>query len=412
MDSAFDFHEASVTICYPMTDIDILNLKLNRNGFGTRAEIREKVKGVYQSELIRDIKRSGYTKTFGRFTIHLAQEFGFCYGVDRAVELAYETCATFPEKRVYLTTEIIHNPTVNQDLMAMGVKFLSGNYKNATRAEITKDDVVIIPAFGTTVSEIRDIYEQGCTMVDTICGSVINVWKRVEKYAQEGFTSVIHGKYAHEETLATSSRVLEFPDGQYLIVYDIAQAEKVCDYIVHGGNREEFLKMFANAHSQNFDPDLHLQKIGCANQTTMLSSESLHIAKMLETALKTRYGNEDLANRFRSFDTICSATQERQDAIIALKHKKPDLVLVVGGYNSSNTAHLHEIAATFAPSYHIDRAACLQSKTSLEHKLFGAKNPIVSENWLPDGPIAIGVTSGASTPNKVLEEVIEKILEF
>ena len=395
-----------------MPDTDILNLKFNRNGFGTRAEIREIVKGVYQSQLIREIKQAGFTKTFGRFTIHLAQEFGFCYGVDRAVELAYETCETFPNKRVYLTTEIIHNPTVNQDLLNKGVKFLAGNYKNANSADITKDDVVIIPAFGTTVTEIRDVYATGCTMVDTICGSVINVWKRVEKYAQEGFTSVIHGKYAHEETLATSSRVLEFPEGQYLIVYDIAQAQKVCDYIVHGGDRNEFLKSFSNAYSQNFDPDVHLQKIGCANQTTMLSSESLHIAKMLENALATRFGKAQAVDRFRSFDTICSATQERQDAIIALKAKKPDLVLVVGGYNSSNTTHLHEIASSFAKSYHIDRADCVQDANTLEHKLFGAKLPIVTNDWLPAGPISIGITSGASTPNKVLQDVIERLLEF
>lgn len=395
-----------------MSDVDILNLKLNRKGFGTRSEVREIVREVYQSQLILDIKQAGYTKTFGRFTVHLAKEFGFCYGVDRAVELAYETCLTFPHKRVFLTTEIIHNPTVNQDLLSKGVSFLAGRYKNAEASNLTPDDVVIIPAFGTTVSEIRDIYQKGCTMVDTICGSVINVWKRVEKYAQEGFTSLIHGKYAHEETRATSSRVLEFPEGRYLVVLDLAEAQKVCDYILHGGDREEFLKSFSGAYSENFDPDLHLQKLGCANQTTMLSSESLQIAKMIESALIKRYGVKTISNHFRSFDTICSATQERQDAIVALREKKPDLVLVVGGFNSSNTAHLQDMASGFAKSYHIDGPHCIKDQKTIEHKPFGSKSTILSYDWLPEGPLSVGVTSGASTPNKVLEAVIERVLEF
>jgi len=395
-----------------MSEADILNLKLNRKGFGTRAEIRDIVHQIYESSLVREIKQAGFSKTFGRFTIHLAKEFGFCYGVDRAVELAYETCATFPDKRVFMTTEIIHNPTVNQDLLAKNVFFLSGQYKNADRDQIGPDDVVIIPAFGSTVAEIRELYAKKCTLVDTVCGSVINVWKRVEKYAQDGFTSVIHGKYAHEETQATSSRVLEFPSGQYLVLFDEAQAKRVCDYIVHGGNKDAFLKEFANAYSQGFDPDVHLQQIGCANQTTMLSSESLKIAGMLESALKTRYGEQNIAEHFRSFDTICSATQERQDAIIAMRQKKPDLVLVVGGYNSSNTSHLHEIALTFAKSYHIDRVECLRDAKHLENKPFGQKQIVTTENWLPHGEVAIGITSGASTPNKVLEDVIRKILQF
>lgn len=395
-----------------MSEIDVLNLKMNRKGFGTRAEIREVVKDVYASDIIQQIRNSRFTRQFGRFTVHLAKEYGFCYGVDRAVELAYETCEQFPDKRIFLTTEIIHNPTVNKDLLKKGVYFLHGNYQNAEFADVTADDIVIVPAFGTTVSEIKDLYNVGCTLVDTICGSVINVWKRVEKYAQEGFTSLIHGKYYHEETQATSSRVLEFPEGQYLIVFNEADAQYVIDYITKGGDREDFMKRFAQSVSPGFDPDKHLEKIGCANQTTMLSSDSLKIARMMEKALEEKYGKEAIDDHFRSFDTICSATQERQDAIIELKEKKPDVLLIVGGFNSSNTTHLNEIGNTFSKSYHIDSVDCLLDDGSIRHRPLGQKETIVSQDWLPKGEISIGITAGASTPNKVMGDVLEKILEF
>lgn len=393
-------------------EIDILNLKLNRKGFGTRAEIREVVNETYHSELIRDIKRHGFSKTFGRITVHLAKEFGFCYGVDRAVELAYETCETFPNKKIYLTTEIIHNPTVNKDLMQKGVMFLSGPYQNAKIDDVTKDDIVIIPAFGTTVTEIRDLYAKGCHLVDTICGSVITVWKRVEKYAEEGFTSLIHGKAYHEETMATSSRVLEIPGGQYLVVLNEAEAKEVCDYIVNGGDREKFLEKFKDATSPGFDPDLHLKKMGCANQTTMLSSESLHIANLVKKSFEKRFGADKIDEHFRSFDTICSATQERQDAILDLKNQKLDLFLVVGGFNSSNTTHLNEIALSSTKSYHIDNVDCLIDENTIQHKPLGQKQTVESKDWLPKGEISLGITAGASTPNKVMGEVLERVLKF
>lgn len=395
-----------------MAEPQMLDVKMNRKGFGLRAEVQEEIKGVYASPVIDAIKSEGYSKSFGRLTIHLAREFGFCYGVDRAVELAYETRRNFPSKRIFLTTEIIHNPSVNGNLQDMGIQFLSGPYKNADAADIKPDDVVIVPAFGTTVRELSSLAKIHCTLVDTICGSVINVWKRVEKYAEDGFTSVIHGKYYHEETMATSSRVAQFSGGHYLVVLDDIEARIVTDYIEKGGDKKEFLERFKNAVSVGFDPDRHLDRIGCANQTTMLSSESLHIAGLIRDALARKFGTACIDGHFRSFDTICSATQERQDAIVALKDKKPDLVLVVGGYNSSNTGHLHEIAVTFAPAYHIDRAECIVDAQRILCKPMGQKAENAVENWLPPGPVSIGITAGASTPNKVMGDVLERILRF
>lgn len=394
-----------------MPHSDLLDLKMNRKGFGLRAEVREEVRGEYKSSLIEDIKAAGYSKTFGRITIHLAREFGFCYGVDRAVELAYETRRYFPDKKIYLTTEIIHNPTVNQNLLDMGVKFISGGYKNAELSQITKDDVVIVPAFGTTITELKTLHDIGCTLVDTICGSVVNVWKRVERYASEGYTSVIHGKSHHEETKATSSRVTIFPDSHYLVVLSEDDTRYVCDYIVNGGDKKAFLQKFADAVSVGFDPDKHLSRIGVANQTTMLSSESLHIADMLKKALASRYGEKDLATHYLAFDTICSATQERQDAIVAMKDKKPDVILVVGGYNSSNTTHLQEIAMKYTASYHINGQDCLMSAEAIRHQPFGAEDEVVTKNWLPEGAVSVGISAGASTPNSVMGEVLEKLLQ-
>lgn len=391
---------------------DILDLKMNRKGFGQRRQVRAEIQNVYLSPIIEDIRAAGYSKSFGRITVHLARDFGFCYGVDRAVELAYETCRYNPGKQIFLTTEIIHNPTVNQNLLQMGLRFLSGRYKNADIADVTKDDLVMVPAFGSSVSELRRLSEIGCQLVDTTCGSVVNVWKRVERYAREGYTSVIHGKYYHEETEATCSRADVF-GAHYIVVLDDREATQVCEYMLRGGDKIAFMEKFKNAVSKGFDPDLHLNRIGVANQTTMLASESLHIANMFKQVLAQKQGKSDPeGNSFLSFDTICSATQERQDAIISLKEKKPDLVLIVGGYNSSNTAHLHEIALGYAPSYHINAAECLLSGQRIRHKPFLSKEETVTENWLPAGPVVVGITGGASTPNKVTGEVLEKLIEF
>lgn len=397
-----------------MTDVsqDILQFKMNRRGFGLKEDIKAELSKDYHSPVIEEIKSAGFSKTFGKISFHLAQEFGFCYGVDRAVELAYETKHRYPDRRIYLTTEIIHNPLVNSNLQKMGIHFLSGPYQDAKLDDVQENDLVIVPAFGTTVSMLSKLMDKKCELVDTICASVIVVWKRIEKYAKNGFTVLVHGKYYHEETQATTSRVSVFPEGKYLIVFDEQEAQYVCDYIIKGGSKEEFIQKFKKAMSADFDPDRDLQKIGLANQTTMLSSESLKIAEMVKEALIKRYGQDSLSKHFMSFDTICNATQDRQDAVEKLAQKKPDLIIVIGGYNSSNTNHLCEMASDIAPTYHIDRADCVVSKDSIRHKPYGQTEEIETKNWLHDGQVSIGITAGASTPNQVMGQAIERIIEF
>ncbi len=383
-----------------------------RKSFGLKEEIRPQLQASYHSPLIDRIKQEGYRLETAGLTIHLAEEFGFCYGVDRAVDYAYETRAKFPRKRIFLTNEIIHNPRVNTKLGEIGIQFLHGPYRTDGGVDcITQDDVVIIPAFGTTTQQLNELQKKGCILVDTTCGSVMSVWKRVESYAREGFTALIHGKYDHEETQATSSRAMQYPGGKYLVVRDKSETRQVCDYIEGKGSREEFIRTFQKAFSPGFDPDRDLERIGCANQTTMLSSESLEIANRLQESIAKRWGREELPHRFRHFDTICSATQDRQDAILKLAREGLDLMIVVGGYNSSNTGHLVEISLEFCPAYHVKDASCILSRDEIEHKPVSAGEPIRSRDWLPKGAARLGITAGASTPNRVIEEVIQRIIE-
>ncbi|MFA7001749.1 MAG: 4-hydroxy-3-methylbut-2-enyl diphosphate reductase, partial [Candidatus Omnitrophota bacterium] len=242
-----------------------------RKSFGLKDKVRPALEAAYHSPLVEQIKAGGYRLEKGRISVRLAREFGFCYGVDRAIDYAYETRAKFPDRQIFLTNEIIHNPQVNIRLREMGVRFLSGSYaEKVTADEIGPQDVVIIPAFGTSAGELDALEKRGCVLVDTTCGSVMSVWKRVEAYSRDGFTSVIHGKFDHEETRATCSRALRHPGGKYLVLRDKKQAQAVCDYIRGRGNREAFLAEFCGAVSEGFDPDRDLAAIGCANQTTML----------------------------------------------------------------------------------------------------------------------------------------------
>ncbi len=384
-----------------------------RKSFGLKEAVKPQLRESYHSALIEQIKAQDFRHQSGRISIYLAQEFGFCYGVDRAIDYAYETRAKFPGRRIFLTNEIIHNPRVNAKLQELGLQFLSGPYAcGVTMDEIQPDDVVIMPAFGITVKEQDQLQKKGCVLVDTTCGSVMSVWKRVESYARERFTSVVHGKFDHEETLATCSRAVQYPEGQFIVVRDKAQAVQVCDYIEGKLSKETFLADFSHAVSPGFDPDRDLQRVGCANQTTMLSSESLEIANMLQESLGRRYGMEELPKRFRHFDTICSATQERQDAVLKLAREAGvDLMIVVGGYNSSNTGHLVEISLEFCPAFHVKDASCILSSKKIQHKKVFSPEIIETANWLPEaGPLKIGITAGASTPNRVIEEVIERIL--
>ena len=382
-----------------------------RKSFGLKEQIRPQLKASYHSSLVDTMKAAGNRLEAGRLTLRLAEEFGFCYGVDRAIDYAYETRAKFPDRRIFLTSEIIHNPQVNANLKEMGVEFLTGPYAGkASFQDVKKEDVVIIPAFGTTLKELADLEARGSILVDTTCGSVMSVWKRVESYAREGFTSVIHGKYDHEETQATSSRAVKYAGGKFVVVRDKDQTKIVCDYIEGRGNREDFLEEFKPGLSSGFDPDRDLERVGCANQTTMLSSESLEIANMLQESIQRRYGAEAPAGRFRHFDTICSATQERQDAVLKLVREGLDLMIVVGGFNSSNTGHLVEISKDFCLAYHVKDADCIISREKIRHKKPFSTEILETENWLPDGKLKIGLTAGASTPNRVIEDVVQKIL--
>ncbi len=386
---------------------------LYRMGFGLKKAVQGELSADYHSDLVQTIRNSGNVLQRNRFTIKLAKEFGFCYGVDKAVDFAYETRRQFPDKRIFLTTEIIHNPMVNQRLQDMGIRFLDGQYKAEKGFDdIQPEDVVILPAFGTTMEELDALRKKNCVLVDTTCGSVINVWMRVEKYSKNGFTAIIHGKYWHEETRGTSSRALKYPQGRYLVVRDKPQAQKVVDYILHGRDSATFLKEFEHATSPNFDPDKDLLRVGVANQTTMLSSESMEIAEMLKKAMVETHGEAVVTEHFQNFDTICSATQDRQDAVIDLLKNNLDRMIVIGGYNSSNTEHLCEIAAEVVPAFHIQDATDIRSEAKISHRSPTSHQIIETDNWLGSGPRIIGVTAGASTPNRVIGEVVERIFSL
>ena len=379
----------------------------HRRGFGHKEEVANQLHSEYQSSLIQEIRENNYSLSRGDVTIRLAEAFGFCWGVERAVAMAYETRKHFPTEKIWITNEIIHNPSVNQRLREMQVGFISVEAGQKEFSVVESGDVVILPAFGASVQEMQLLNDKGCKIVDTTCPWVSKVWNTVEKHKKVDCTSIIHGKYKHEETVATSSFA-----GKYLIVLNLQEAEYVTDYILNGGNREEFLAKFSKACSQGFNPDTDLEKVGIANQTTMLKGETEQIGKLFERTMMKKYGPTNLNHHFQSFNTICDATQERQDAMLELVEEKLDLMVVIGGFNSSNTAHLQEIAVEREiPSYHIDSVERILSENSVEHRQLDG-NIKISEKWLPDGKIVVGITSGASTPDKVVEDIIEKIFEL
>jgi 4-hydroxy-3-methylbut-2-enyl diphosphate reductase len=383
-----------------------------RKGLDLKDAVAGQLAENYHSALVAAIKESDYRYQSGRLEIHLAREFGFCYGVDRAVDYAYQARTRFPDQTVYLTGEIIHNPHVNDKLRALGIRFLTD--PGETIDALGPGDVVILPAFGVTIAMLQTLSARGCTLVDTTCGSVLNVWKNVKRYAQDGATSIIHGKHWHEETQATASQATQYPGGHYLVVYDKAEAALVCDYIRRGGDRSAFLARFEKAVSPGFDPDTHLGRIGLANQTTMLMSESIEIGEMFRDAMRERHGETALADRYRAFDTICSATQDRQDAVIKLLADQPlDLMVVIGGYNSSNTCNLAHICAEHVPTYHIADPDCLVSPSTIRHKPVGQPREVDHDGWLPAvGPLRVGLTSGASTPDNLVERAVRTLDAF
>lgn len=381
--------------------------KYFRQGFGHGEHVADQMQTEYQSSLIQTIRDHNYTLTRGDVTIKLAQAFGFCWGVERAVAMAYETRQHFPTERIWITNEIIHNPSVNQRLRDMDVQFIDVVDGQKDFSVVSAGDVVILPAFGASVQEMQFLNDKGCTIVDTTCPWVSKVWNTVEKHKKKDYTSIIHGKYKHEETVATSSFAKT-----YLVVLNLDEANYVADYILHGGDRQEFLDKFQYAHSVGFDPDQDLERLGVANQTTMLKGETEAIGKLFERTMIQKYGPQALNEHFLAFNTICDATQERQDAMFELVDESVDLMLVIGGYNSSNTTHLQEIAVERSiPSYHIDGPDRIGPGNRIEHKLLHG-DLATTEHWLPHGHITVGVTSGASTPDRSVEAAIERIFDL
>jgi 4-hydroxy-3-methylbut-2-en-1-yl diphosphate reductase len=374
--------------------------------------VQAQVLSHYRSELVDRIRARGHVLSADGLTIKLAKEFGFCYGVERAIDLAYAARKVFPQQPIYILGEIIHNPEVNDQLREMGIRFLSGKEKNADIDELKQGDVVIVPAFGAEIATMEKLKVKGCQFVDTTCGDVMSVWKRVRQYANDSVTSIIHGKAWHEETKATSSRATANGGGHYLVVFTLAETDYLCDYIVHGGNKRDFLEKFRGAYSAGFDPDVHLQAIGVANQTTMLRGETEEVQRRLKAAMETKYGATESPRHFRFFDTICGATQDRQDALQKLLAEPLDLLIVIGGYNSSNTSHLAEMGEAKLPTYFIKNAAKMVSDKVIQHYNQHLNKEVETQNWFPAGAITVGITAGASCPNNLIEETIRRLFEL
>ncbi len=367
----------------------------------------------FHSSVVEKLRDRGGRITIGDTTLLLAEQFGFCYGVERAIDLAYASRRVFPENRIFLIGEIIHNPDVNRHLREMGIVSLPWQELTSCHEQLNAEDVVIVPAFGAPTTFMAKVEEKGCYVVDTTCGDVMKVWRRVRGYAADGVTSIIHGKTNHEETRATASRALgENGRGHYLIILTLADADLVCDHIRRGGDARAFLERFKGGHSADFDPDTHLLNVGLANQTTMLKGETEEIQRRVRKAVIDRDGNAD---RFHFFDTICGATQERQDALYEMLRKPMDLLLVVGGYNSSNTAHLVEIAEHRVPTFFIRDSSCIRSLEEIVHYDLARGEEIVSDYaslFASGRPATIGVTAGASCPNNLIEDTVLKVFEL
>ena len=393
--------------------------KYFRKGFKMRDDVQHLLDRDYRSEVVDRVRENGNVLEADGLTLRLADEFGFCYGVDRAVDYAFQTREKFPERRIHITGDMIHNASMNDRLREMGVEFLSKGFDGRPDEKfdlLGPEDVVILPAFGAPVDWVRKLKEKECIVVDTTCGSVLSVWKRVTCYAQKGFTSVIHGKYYHEETKATASQTTtEGGNRKYLIVRNLEETGHVVDFILGRISADELREKLAHGMCPGFDPEQDLQRVGVANQTTMLMSETMAVGEELRKAMVERYGEENLEEHFELFDTICSATQDRQDALFELLEHPLEVAVIIGGYNSSNTNNLAIIAAERVPRcYHIAAGDCI-SGDAIRHKPAGAPLDATEEveerDWLPAGPIRIGLTAGASTPNSQIGLAIGRILE-
>ena len=355
----------------------------------------------------------------GRLEILIPRHFGFCFGVERAIHMAFSTLEKHPDKRIFLVSEIIHNPLVNNDLKKRGIDFIYDEKgdKKIPEDRISADDIALIPAFGTTLQIEESLQHSGIDTTseefrenyDTTCPFVSKVWNRGEQLGREGYTIVIHGKFGHEETQATHSHTMQHT--KTLVVLDEDEARRIRDYIVGESSLEEFSKAFAGKWSEGFDPEKDLERIAVVNQTTMLAEETKKVARLVQEAMRMRYGEEDMDYHFADTnDTLCYATNQNQDATKTLLTARPDLAVIVGGYNSSNTSHLVEICSEFMPSYLIASATELLSRQRIRHFDIHAREVVLSDDWLPQAlPARIAVTSGASCPDVLMNQVIEKI---
>jgi 4-hydroxy-3-methylbut-2-en-1-yl diphosphate reductase len=370
----------------------------------------------YRSELVERIRTHGSILSAGELTVKLAKEFGFCYGVERAIDLAYAARKYFsdvsPHTPIYLLGEIIHNPEVNDQIRNMGIQIISPKPTDEELEQLNSGDAVIIPAFGTEVGTRKKLEAKGCVLVDTTCGDVMSVWKRVRQYSKENVTSIIHGKAKHEETKATTSQARAYGTGHYLVVFTLAETDYVCNYILNGGDKNEFLEKFKGAYSTGFDPELHLQAVGVANQTTMLRGETEEVQRRIKQAMIKKYGETEIEKHFRFFDTICGATQDRQDALEKMLLDPPNLLIVIGGYNSSNTSHLAEMGEAKLPTFFIKNAGKMVSDKLIVHYNQHQQKEVETRDWLPPGKITVGVTAGASCPNNLIEDTIRRLFEL
>jgi 4-hydroxy-3-methylbut-2-enyl diphosphate reductase len=394
------------------TEAPVAPQKVNLRRPDIMAAVQAEVLSHYRSNLVERIRAQGHVLSAGDLTIKLAKEFGFCYGVERAIDLAYAARRAYPERRIFLLGEIIHNPEVNDQIRRMGIVTIAGKPRDEEINQLKPEDIVIIPAFGTEVATRLKLEAKGCQFVDTTCGDVMSVWKRVRQYSKDSVTSIIHGKAWHEETMATSSQARASGSGHYLVVFTLAETDYVCNYIINGGNKAEFLQKFKEACSAGFDPDLHLQAIGVANQTTMLRGETEDVQRRLKAAMIRRYGEAEIEKHFRFFDTICGATQDRQDALEKLLREPLNLLLVIGGYNSSNTSHLAEMGEAKLPTYFIKNAAKMVSEQIIFHYDQHTHEEVESRDWLPSGKVTVGITAGASCPNNLIEDAIRRLFEL
>ena len=374
---------------------------------------------IKQLRKLNDPRKTDFTPTlldFGSIRFFISRHFGFCYGVENAIEISYKAIEENPDKRIFLLSQMIHNPEVNNDLVSRGVKFLmdTSGKQIIPFSELTKEDIVIIPAFGTTLEIEEQLNTLGIDVRkhDTTCPFVERVWKKSEKLGEDNSTIIIHGKFNHEETRATFSRSEK--KAPSIIVKNIHESRILGDYILGKKTIEEFEQTFKGKYCCHFDPKQHLKRVGVINQTTMLATETQEIADYFKNIMQEKYGEADLKNHFADTrDTLCYATNENQEATYGLLQEKADLAIVVGGYNSSNTSHIVELCEKQLPTYFISSAAEITSATVINHFNFTNHEHLVSSDYLPNkNPVDIILTSGASCPDSVVDGVLQKLISF